>query len=363
MAAMTMRDRMLALILGREHDRVPFVQYSGLAGPDQEIWDLLSRENMGLLRWVAVHRCETPNCRFESEEIVRDGKRGFRRTLTTPAGQLSEERLYEPTYGTSAAGSHFIKEPGDYAILMAYLRDIRVVKDLGPFLDTVRAVGQDGLPHTAVMRTPFQQLWIEWVDIRDLAVHLVECTDLMAEIIGMMRQVQRRIFEAVCRAAREAPIPYVVFPDNITAPMIGETYFRRYCVPSYVELANLLAEIGEDVPIFVHMDGDLKALWEAIGDSPVRGLDSMSPPPDNDTSVAEALRRWPHMRVCINFPSSVHLRPPDDVYAHTMRILEEGGRRGRLQIQISENVPPGLWKNSFPQIVRAIADFGPACGA
>jgi hypothetical protein len=63
------------------------------------------------------------------------------------------------------------------------------------------------------------------------------------------------------------------------------------------------------------------------------------------------------MRVCINFPSSVHLAPPEKVYAQTMEILEQGGNSGRLQIQISENVPPGAWVRTFPQIVQAINDF------
>ena len=354
-----MRERMLALVQGREHDRVPFVQYSGLAGPDKEIWDVLGRENMGILRWVNIHRFETPNCHFETEQITSGTKKGFRRTLYTPEGRLTEERLIEPTFRTSSALTHFVKAPKDYRVLMAYFRDITVHKDVGPFLETLCALGNDGLPHTAIPRTPFQQLWIEWVDIRDLSVHLVECAALLEEIIAMMVDIQRRVFEVVCEAVSEAPIPYIVFGDNITAPIIGATYFRAYCVPAYDMLVGMLGETGKDVPVFVHMDGDLEPLWDTIGDSLVRGLDSMSPPPDNDTSVAEALSRWPEMRLCINFPSSVHLRPPEDIYRHTMQILDEGGHSGRLQIQISENVLPGTWRTSFPQIVQAIGDFGP----
>ena len=362
MAEMTMRERMLAVVEGREHDRVPFVQYGGLAAPDEEIWAQIGRGNMGLLRWTSVHRIETPNCRFETEDIVCDGKKGFRRTLHTPAGQLHEERLVEPTYGTSAAASHFVKEPDDYDILMAYFRDMSVHLDLDAVRETVRAFGEDGLPHTAVARTPYQQLWVEWVDIRDLAVHMVGCVDRLAQVFVLMTDVQRRVFEVVCQAVAQAPIPYINVPDNITAPMIGDTYFGVYCVPAYNELAEMLDQTGKDVPVYVHMDGDLKPLWDVIGASRVRGLDSMSPPPDNDTSVAEAIARWPEMRVCINFPSSVHLSSPESVYRQTMEILEQGGRQGRLQIQISENVPPGVWAESFPQIVQAIADFGPACG-
>jgi EAL domain-containing protein (putative c-di-GMP-specific phosphodiesterase class I) len=94
----------------------------------------------------------------------------------------------------------------------------------------------------------------------------------------------------------------------------------------------------------------------------VRGLDSFSPPPDNDTRVADAVRLWPEMRLWLNFPSSIHLASEERIYEVTREILEEGGHTGRLQIQISENVPPGVWRTSFPQIVRAIDDFGPPKG-
>jgi hypothetical protein len=360
MKTMTLRERILAVVQGRPHDRVPFVQYSHISfTPDEEVWAAIGRQNMGILRWLSVHRLETPNCRFESQDVMRDGKKALRRTLITPDGQLSQERLYEPVYGTTGPATHFVKEPKDYRVLMAYFRDMRVHKDLGELHQNLRELGDDGLPHTNMPRTPYQQLWIEWVDIRDMAVHLVECRELMEEVIAAMTDVQRRVYEVTCQAVREAPIPYIVVGDNITAPMIGPEYFRKYCLSAYDELAGMLDRTGKDVPLFVHMDGNLKPLWNAIGQSRVRGLDSLSPPPDNDTSVADAVSRWPQMRVWVNFPSSVHLGPPEKIYQQAMRILEEGGHTGRLQIQISENVPPGVWQKSYPQIVKAIADFGP----
>ena len=358
---MTMRERMLALVRGREHDRVPFVQYTNQAAPNDEIWAVIGRNNMGLLAWTSVHRTEAPNCRFVTEDIVREGRKGFRNTLHTPAGSLYEERLYEPAYGTSASACHFVKEPKDYAVLMAYLRDVRVRMDLDALHRIVREFGEDGLPHVALVRTPYQQLWIQWVDLTNLCEHLALEPALMAEVTGVLFEMQRRIFEVACEAvASGAPIPYIVFPDNITAPVIGEAYFRKYCVTSYNELGERLAETGKDVPIFVHADGDLKPLWRAFADSAVRGLDSFSPVPDNDTRVADAVVQWPEMRLCINFPSSVHLAEPPEIFRCAEQILAEGGHTGRLQIQISENVPAGLWRKSFPEIVRAIkASRGP----
>jgi hypothetical protein len=106
------------------------------------------------------------------------------------------------------------------------------------------------------------------------------------------------------------------------------------------------------------MDGNLKPLWQAIAQSKVGGLDSFSPAPDNDTTVAEAVRLWPDKRLFINFPSSVHLQSPKDIYSEASNILETAGHTGNLQIQISENVPPSVWRQSIPPIIQAIEDFG-----
>src|SRR5512137_1536540 len=109
--SVTMHERMLAVMQGRPHDRVPFVQYDDAVAPNAEIWQLIGRENMGLWRWSRVHRIEHPHCQFEVKRIQRRRLKGKIRTLHTPAGDLTEEVHYEPTYGTGSIRKHFIKEP------------------------------------------------------------------------------------------------------------------------------------------------------------------------------------------------------------------------------------------------------------
>ena len=351
MKRMTMRDRMLAVVEGRPHDRVPFVMYQGME-PTEEVYALVGRQSIGLLPWVGVHRTESPHCRFETEKIARRGLRGIRTTLHTPEGRLTQERFYTPAFGeTASPATHkqFVKEPKDYRILQAYFRDVRVHPNHEALDKMLADLGDAGIPHVAVGRTPYQALWVEWVLLEDLAYHLADAPGVVEETMALMGDVLRQQF----RVAAASAAPYVCFPDNITAPAIGVRYFQKYAVPYYNELAAML----DGRPVYVHMDGDLKPLWPAIGRSAVRGLDSMSPPPDNDTSVADAIGLWPAMRVAINFPSSVHLRPAKEVYATAREILQEGGHSGRLQIQISENLPPGAWRKSLPEIARAIEDF------
>lgn len=349
---------MLAVIYGEKHDRVPFVQYDNLAGDNEEIWSVIGRDNLGLLRWSRIYRFEHPNCYFEVKRIKKDKFDGFLTILHTPRGDLREESYREPVFNSIHIEKHFIKTPEDYEIFMEYLKDIIVYEDIGRFTHDEAELGDDGIAMVTMERTPFQQLWIQWVSLNDLCIHMADYPELVEECIKLLTELHYKTFEVVKKASKKVFIPFVNFPDNITAYAIGRSNFQRYCAQLYNELADIL----RDIPIFVHMDGDLKPLWEDIKALKIKGLDSFTPIPDNDTSVAEAVSMWQDKILFINFPSSVHLEEPDVIYRETRRILEEGAHTGRIWIQISENVPPGVWKKSFPQIVKAIKEIGPPRG-
>ncbi|MFB3891122.1 MAG: uroporphyrinogen decarboxylase family protein [Phycisphaerae bacterium] len=356
---MTNRERIYRLVRGKPIDRVPFAQYRNAAAPDEEIWSVIGRANMGIIPWCPVHKLTFSRCTFGEETFERNGRQGLRYFVHTPEGTMVEERLVEPAYGSSRAVKHYVAEVADYRILLAYLRDITVVRNPeDPLAKCLRELGDDGAPMVSLLRTPYQQLWVQWVCLEDLCLHLVDEPGLTEEVVAELARVLRDVMKVAVEVAAESDVPYFNFPDNITAPVIGEKYFRKYCLPYYVEMAGMLAERGLDVPIAVHMDGHLKPLWKAISESPVRVIDSLSPPPDNDTSVADALRLRGDVRLGVNFPSSVHLASPETIYGKAMEMLQQGGRTGRLMIQVSENVPKDVWRTSYPQIVKAIGDFG-----
>ena len=359
MRPMNMRERLLAVLQGRDLDRVPLIMYDDLMPiysmgqyPRQEVHAAFG-ERLGLLRWSAVHRVETPNCRFVTEEFYRGETRCERTTLYTPAGHIYQEKAFEPVFNSGSVYKHYVEEARDYEVLWAFLQDGVVLEDYARYQRDAAELGERGLPLPAVERSPFQQLWVEWVGLEKLSLHLADCPERVEHTIDLLTRRAKTIFEI----ARRSPAALIDFPDNITAPPIGLKRFQQYCVPLYNELADLLSE--RNIPVFVHMDGDLKALWAAIAASKVGGIDSFSPTPDNDTSVAEAVALWPHMRLFVNFPSSVHLRPYDEVRAEAERILEAAGHSGRLEIQFSENVPINAWRVSFQAVADAVEAFIP----
>ncbi len=351
MKPMTNRERLVAILQGREIDQVPVIMYDELL-PLDEVRACFD-DRIGRLRWSAVHKVETPLCRTETQEYYVDGARWERTTLYTPKGILVQEKVFEPIYNSGSFRKHYVQKPEDYEILWAYLDDAVILEDYNRYHSDQSLLGEDGLPLAAVERSPYQQLWVEWVGLDRLSFHFSDCPERVEKTIEMLTERARRIFEIAVRS----PALFIDFPDNITAPAIGLKRFQEYCVPLYNELADMLAERG--APVFVHMDGNLKPLWGAIAGSKVGGIDSLSPTPDNDTPVAEAIRMWPEKRLFVNFPSSVHLRPYEEVRAEAERILEAGGHTGRLEIQFSENVPFDVWRTSFRAILDAVERFKP----
>lgn len=351
MKPMTMRERMLAVVQGREHDRVPFAIYEILL-PIEKVRQVLGRANIGVIRFCSIFRSEHPNCHFDSQIYYEGETKWQRNTLHTPKGDLTELRAFEPAYDSSTAHKHYIETREDYERLWSYLEDCVILDNAEQYFKDCAELGEYGIPKPEIERTPWQQLWVEWVGLEALSIHLADWPEHVEHTIELLERRARQTFEIAYRS----PAPFICIVDNITASAIGPARFRKYCVSLYDELGAGLAD--RNMPVFVHMDGMLKPLWNDIARSRVGGLDSFTPTPDCDTPVSEAVRMWPEKRLWLNFPSSVHLAEPEQIRAVADQILADAGHTGRLQIQISENVPLDAWETSFPIIADAIERFG-----
>jgi hypothetical protein len=349
---MTMRERMLAVVEGRRPDRVPFVLYTDLA-PLDELAALVGAERFGLLPWVRPYAEAAPRCRISSENLERDGRRLTRRTLYTPVGELVEERTHTLTGEANiypVVTQHFVQTPADYAVLLAYLRDLRVTPDGREYDRLVAWLGERGIPQATIGRTPLMALLLEWVGTEALWYHLDEAPGTVAEAGAALGD----LLLARAQAARECAPPYVCIPDNLHGPLLGPVRFREHCVPWYRRVAAILG----DRPLYVHADGALAAFREELAGSGLGGLESVSPPPDGDLAVPDMLDAWPRMRLAFNFPSSVHLRPAAEIRDCARRLLSDGAATGRVQLQISENMPPGAWRWNVPLLIEAVERWG-----
>lgn len=352
MNEMTMKERMLAVVQGRPVDHSPFVTYNHNAAPNEEIWAALGRNHMGVYRGTYIHQTVSEDCRLVTEDIVKNGREGLRKSIITPKGTLYEEHLKQYDLNTYAMAKHYVETKEDLEILLYYFRSCNSIPHYEYFYNNLEEVGDDGIVSVSVERTPFQQMWILWATLIDLSYLILDYEDLVEECMSEISRLLNQQFEIMAKAVRELPIPLVEFPENMTAPCIGADRFQKYCMPYYRKLKDMIG----DTMLGIHADGDVKMLAPYIAESGLDFLESFSPPPDNDMPLKEAMKAWPNMSFFINFPSSVHLCEPEEIYETAMQIMKDCQGR-KMWIQASESVPPGVWKKSFPEIIRAVEQF------
>ena len=125
-------------------------------------------------------------------------------------GELTERRRTEPGYNSSWAYEHFVKEPGDYDILEYIIRDGAFRPDYDPYARAVAEMGTDGVVNTAVLRVPFQRLWIEFAGLDRLLLDLHDHPEPVHRALRAMEDKDRELWEVVAASPAEfvwAPSP------------------------------------------------------------------------------------------------------------------------------------------------------------
>lgn len=337
---MSLRDDLMTTLHGGKPDRVPFTCYEGLL-PDgaREI------ENLALVTSAAAFNSETPGVETSRREIGADL---FEDRIDTPWGSLTQIVEVEHGYGSHWAREHLIKGPDDYAIVAEMVRHTR----LTPNFDAVRAavdhMGDRGVVMQWAQRAPFQRVWIECAGIDRMALDMHDAPATVDDLISAYFDHQRRAFEILA----DAPAEIVWLGDNITGEIAGPALFEKYLLPYYAMACEMLIPAGK-LPV-CHMDGMLRQIADCIGQTGLPVMEAFTPPPDGNFPVRDARAAWPEKALWLNFPSSVHLAPPETVERVTRQLVDEAGDGHGFAIGITENMPAHVALRSMHAIARVL---------
>lgn len=338
---MTLRESVLAALRGEETGRVPFTCYRGLAPEGAE-----AIENLCFVVTARVAVETTPGVSIESDQ-VRSGVRLER--METPWGMLTRERDTEPGYGSSYTTRHWISEPEDYAILEQVIRNSEVALLPDAYANARAEFGDRGVVLVWTPRTPLQRLWIEYTGIERLSYDLADCPDAVEGVLDAMLEQSREI--ARVNAASDAELVWL--PDNITGEIAGPHLFERYLLPYYREMCEIIVAAGKLA--CCHMDGFLRQINDCVAETPIPVIEAFTPPPDGNLSVADAFEAWPDKSLWLNYPSSVHLREPDEIKRVTRDLVEEAAGRPGFVVGVTENIPASVGVRSLEAIGEALS--------
>ncbi len=347
---MTPRERVLAALHGEVADRVPFTCYDCLL-PRGETEQWLRNEGLALITDRQVFTTERPHVEVSHREYYHNGILYVRDTFHTPMGEVWQTRRTGGGYDTSRLSEYLIKRPEDYRIMEFIVRDEVYTPDHERFLSAVDIMGEAGLVLGGWFpRTPMMCMMWELMSHEQFAVDMHERPDEFFGLYETLAQRRRELYEIA--AAGPAPVLHV--GDNITADMIGLERFKQYCVPCYDEFASHLHAEGK--LLAVHMDGRMRVLIDAVAESQVDIVEAFAAVPDGDLELSEARQAWPEKVIWTNYPSPVHLWPPDGIAAYTRQMLQDIAPGDRFLIGITENIPDEVWQTSMTTVSRVLAE-------
>ena len=80
-------------------------------------------------------------------------------------------------------------------------------------------------------------------------------------------------------------------------------------------------------------------------------------------TLGEARAAWPDKVLWLNFPSSVHLKPDEQVKRATIDMLNEVSSCRGIIVGITEDMPPERWRGSCQAIMDGLEQHAQECPA
>ncbi len=287
-----------------------------------------------------------------------DGVSRMRRSFDTPKGTVSE--LYKviadhpriPGERMPWFEEHLFKSPADYAPIEALIRDRCYVPDYETYLRTQAEAGEDIIFTPGLGYSALQEIIYNIMGIDQFAVEWHERRDEVMRLYDALVDDRRKVFPILANS----PALLIGFCGNISPEVVGLARFEQYILPHLNELAELLHARGK--LLSVHFDGNTRLLAHSIAGSQIDLIDSFTPFPNGDMTMAEARAVWPDKILWINFPGSYHHTDAATIEGATRDLLRSVGRGERFLVGIKELIPKDKWRASLPVILRVLNTEG-----
>jgi hypothetical protein len=340
----SIRGRLQRALDGEVVQRPVYVAYDWFVQNRPIDWGRLFSLGLGQIAHADLVSVERPN--VEIVETTREVDGRVRRDVRwiTDRGELHQWHLGEWQQ------EYLIKTPDDYRIMQRALEGTRYTPTSEPFYEAERQIGGSGitigqLGWAPIRRTPILQVQIDFAGPERLAVDLADEVPQLMELLELMTELTLEKF----RQAVKAPARYIKLWENLSIEMIGLRQYRQRLVPMYGEILKILEEA--DKRLLVHYDGKLGVIADEIAALDIDGIDSFTPPPEGDMSVAQARTSWPDKFLWMNPPLGWY-QDRTTLSRRIQNMVRDAGQR-RFCLMISEDVPPD-WEKSVPTVLETL---------
>jgi len=341
----SIRGRFERALAGEIVERPVYAVYDWFVQNRPIDWQRLFDQGLGQISHADLVRTERPNVQIVETTQEIDGR--VRRDVRwiTDRGELHEWFLGEWQQ------EFLIKTSADYRVMRRALEGTRYSATSEPFRQAEQQIGDGGitvgqLGWAPIRRAPLLQVQIDFAGPERLAMDLA---DEVPELMGLLELMTELTLEKV-REAAKGPARYIKLWENLAVEMIGLRQYQQHLVPIYRQILEILD--NADKRLLVHYDGKLRTVADEIAALDIDGIDSFTPPPDGDMSVAEARACWPDKFLWLHPPLGWYQEDRATLVGRIQKMVRDAGPR-RFCLMISEDVPP-QWEESVPAVLEAL---------
>ena len=175
---------------------------------------------------------------------------------------------------------------------------------------------------------------MDFAGLENFCWHLVEYEEEVRRLYAALLGNFRRIVEIVARG----PGRYLSNLENFTADTLGPRRYQEFLLPVYEEFFPMLHAAGKIIGC--HYDGRLANCRRHIAGAPIDLIESLTPPPEGDLTLAQARAAWPDKLFWSNINVGCYELPPPELEALVLQRVAEGAPDGRrFAFEVSEQYP------------------------
>ena len=349
-AEMTLRERITTALKREMPDQIPFTCYQELA-PSAETVSSLNKLGFAVILRKEPFYFQQPNVETTVHQITDEKYPTELIVHKTPVGTLTQKAVIEPGYGSRWPTEHFVKYPEDYAVLEFIIRDTICVDDIDGFVEADRDLGDFGMAIPRAADPPVLELWRRLTGLERFSYDWYDCREEVQRVLDALSERNRKIWEITANT----PCDFSCSGGNMTGDVVSPKMFDTLIMPHFEAEAVVMHGAGKTT--LNHMDGMLKSLVDVIARCPIDVVEAFNAL-DGNVSLKRAREAWTDKALSINFPSSVHIAPPERIRRTTIDILRDAAPGNGFVVGITENVPSRVIDRSLLLIAETLNQRG-----
>ncbi len=357
MNEMTLRERLMTVLLGGKADHVPLTIYQWVIPPGNKSFDKLHSEGLIPIIESFIYKVTyNGKITIDKREIVVSGNKQILTTIKTPVGTLTEQATFDSSFNSRWIKKYFINSVEDYKVMQYVYEHTTVEPSWDDYVLKDKEIGENGIVYGEILPIPAQWLMVEimgtekWCE--GVLLHTQEFESLLESLT--------KVYKHMVTIAIDSPAEVIWLPDNLTGIIMHPDLFNKYCTPIYNYICPLAKQAGKIT--VAHYDGDNMPIKDCIRSVNIDVIEAFTPPPMGNMTISEAREAWPEKVISINVPGNIFHENAEKIERCIYDYMKQGGEEGKFIMGCTEDFPYDSFEHAFSAIISAMGKFEKACG-